>query len=120
MHVCACVLARWAGQQGWWQGPHSQLLVSLATAMMPMGCWGMSTRSSFMSLPTYLLARCTARRTQSVQKMCSPYTANPKGWTGSDFRITCGRSSFADTDIAQASHPDPCSWLQGRGGLVLA
>lgn len=68
---------------------HSQLLVSLATAMMPMGCWGMSTRSSFMSLPTYLLARCTARRTQSVQKICSPYTANPKGWTGSDFRITC-------------------------------
>lgn len=74
--------------------------------MMPMGCWGMSTRSSFMSLPTYLLARCTARRTQSVQKMCSPYTANPKGWTGSDFRITWGHSTFAVTGIAQASCPD--------------
>lgn len=101
MCVCVCthlrahVPAPWAGEQGWWQRPHSQLLVSLATAMMPMGCWGMSTRSSFMSLPTYLLARCTARRTQSVQKMCSPYTANPKGWTGSDFRITCGNSTRA-------------------------
>lgn len=94
--MCMCVHAGRTGRTARLvQWPHSQLLVSLATAMMPMGCWGMSTRSSFMSLPTYLLARCTARRTQSVQKMCSPYTANPKGWTGSDFRITCGNSAVA-------------------------
>lgn len=97
------VLAGWAGQHGWRKRPHSQLLVSLATAMMPMGCWGMSTRSIFMSLPTYLLARCTARRTQSVQKMCSPYTASPKGWTGSDFRITCGNRAFTVAGVAGAS-----------------
>lgn len=70
----------WLGQQtgahsgkatGWRVrcGVSLQLSVSLATAMMPMGCWGMSTRRSFMSVPTYLLARCTALRTQSVQKM---------------------------------------------------
>ena len=119
--VCVCVrmLAQWAGGQGWWQRPHSQLLVSLATAMMPMGCWGMSTRSSFMSLPTYLLARCTARRTQSVQKMCSPYTANPKGWTGSDFRMTCRDTlSFVrGMALAPASTPCRCSGDQWPGSL---
>lgn len=50
----------------------SQLLVSFATAMIPIGCWGMSARRTFMSPPTYLSARNTARRTQSVQKIQSP------------------------------------------------
>lgn len=122
VRMCVYMLAPWAGEQGWWQWPHSQLLVSLATAMMPMGCWGMSTRSSFMSLPTYLLARCTARRTQSVQKMCSPYTASPKGWTGSDFRITCGTSTRPITGGLRSPAPTPPhgSWPQGRGLLALA
>lgn len=60
---------RWGCGDRGGRGLSLQLSVSLATAMMPMGCWGMSTRRSFMSVPTYLLARCTALRTQSVQKM---------------------------------------------------
>lgn len=46
-----------------------QLLVSLATATMPMGCWGMSARNTFISAPVYFSARSTALLTQSVQKM---------------------------------------------------
>lgn len=67
---------------------HSQLFVSLATATIPIGCCGISALNTFISPPTYLSALRTALRTQSVQKMWSPYTARPKGCTGSFFRTT--------------------------------
>lgn len=69
-----------------------------------------------MSLPTYLLARCTARRTQSVQKMCSPYTASPKGCTGSDLRITYGdRAGPVMDGIPWATSPVPSPALAAWG-----
>lgn len=48
---------------------HLQLLVSFATATIPIGWWGMSARSTFVSPPVNLLVRSTARRAQSDQKM---------------------------------------------------
>lgn len=72
---------------------HSQLFVSLATATIPIGCCGISALNTFMSPPTYLSALRTALRTQSVQKMWSPYTAKPKGCTGSFFRTTYRRKN---------------------------
>lgn len=46
---------------------YSQLAESGETAMMPMGCRSMSLRSGMIPEPSYLLARSTARSSQSVQ-----------------------------------------------------
>lgn len=46
-----------------------QLLVSLATAIIPIGWWGISALRTFVSPPVNLLVRSTARRVQSDQKM---------------------------------------------------
>lgn len=65
-----------------------QLLVSLATAIIPIGWWGISALRTLVSPPVNLLVRSTARRVQSDQKMQFPWIASPKNVPGPDLTIT--------------------------------